>query len=432
MQQLNGVALRLTKTLTRVGGGFNNIAAHLQHLTGGLGNLKYLPGQAASGAIRMIGTALTGRAGRAVLGAGRNVLGNLNRTAGGLIVRGSAALNPANLIFGAVKTLNRAATAIASGAKVALQGTDRYAGKAGIAAGAGLAALTARGVGMNVSGARLRTETDMLGMELANVADPLVKAITQAVRSGRKELEKLDETGQNRYLAAAGLGAASFKGGGGLGQMIFKRAPVIAAIGGMANLLSQSIRLRQQDRGFNPAETKVDADEFGGMDFEKLRGNAPALEAKQKDLAGLEDRVKKVIKNTSPVDAIAGGVNDFFGMKLFDQNATSPRDVARVLENIHKQQKAIEGLKAEAAGGPKFQPEGPNPNRRRVPIADAGFEPVGSAYERIQTDLLMQGALDEGKKGGGDQGELVKQLEENTGAARRLYNKIAEMIDKNF
>jgi hypothetical protein len=286
------------------------------------------------------------------------------------------------------------------------------------AAGGAATAMAMRGFSGTVEMNRLNLEMLMVSRELAGSFRPAIEFATKALMQFRKFLEKFGESGQNAImlggLALGGLATVGLArmGIGGLRGMLGGGAAAAAATGvaarstlgaGLATPLALGAggaaigfghevvaggaafgAARGAFRGIGP----MGGASAGGVGRAALGGAARVAAPLAVGAIGYEAatggfyselRRRGNDKITSTLGAAGGGLMDFLSFGAY----------GRAFRNRH----------------PSEASTGPNPNRRMVTIADAGFDSPGGAFERISNRL----SLVEGNEAGGKDSTTLLQ-----------------------
>lgn len=296
------------------------------------------------------------------------------------------------------RLLNRIASAVEKGTSPAFHA--RMLARVGMAAGAGVSGMAARGFSGTVEGNRMNLELQMISRELAGAFLPAIKAVTGALQVFRKWLERIGPQTQNLImlggLAAGGLGAvglarfglaglgmggAAAAGAGGAGLARFM--PPLGFVGAGA----AAFGIGHEVTGAGAAYGAVRGMRAGTG---ALRGAARvagplAIGAIGADAATggyySELRARGENKLVSGLGALGGGLMDFVSFGTYGDAFRRRRGTGTGPFSTPEQRAAFE--------------RGQGEERRRVTIADAGFESPGSAFERITNRLALVGANEE-------------------------------------
>jgi hypothetical protein len=242
------------------------------------------------------------------------------------------------------------------------------AGMVAMAGGAAVGGLARSGFSGTVEFNRLQSEWQQISRELAGAFKPAIEAVTKGLQFLRKRLESLGPRGQDAlmygggalaaYAGVRGIGMAGrflgFGGGAAGGAAAAGGIPVGAAVAG-GGLLA------------------------GGKSLLKKAGAVGALLTIGEELTdpdGFYERRRR-----------EGGSRFGSAMRTGGDLLWNTITFGGYADRLR--------AKGELGGG-----GGPDPTRRKVTLADAGFEAIGSGFERVTTSLALKDASDTDEKAG--------------------------------
>jgi hypothetical protein len=233
-----------------------------------------------------------------------------------------------------------------------------------------------RGFNGTVEMNRLQTEIQMISRELAGALKPAIDITVQALKQFRQFLEGMSPAMQNRVALGIGAVAANSVSksllGIGLGGLAYKTARY----------------------GYNTVAgsgAAVAAGTAGGINGTSAAaaGASRSLGARALGLGGrlLGRVVVPVGLAMSAYDAATSGDYGHYRGKGDSQAYAGLKSILHGLTM---------GIFRGDRGGGQLVTDGPNAERRRVTIADAGFQQAGGSYERMTTSLALRDAQDNG------------------------------------
>ena len=283
-----------------------------------------------------------------------------------------------------------------------------------VAAGVGGAATAAamRGFSGTVEWNRLQLEVNLVSKELAGAFLPAIQVVTRGLQSLRAMLERLSVRQQNLLM----LGGLVF---GGLATMGLARMGLAGLMGGLgagasaagaagagaagAGLLSRVGMVGAVGAGALAAGT------IGNNPFLGIGGGA-ALGFRFGGPVGALAGATLGAATSAPADRAGERPSDYYGRMRREGRSmvgaaltTGGRAIARVF-----------GADPEPAGGDA----GPNSGRRRVTIADAGFEESGIARGRMINSLALVDAARAGAETRTVEQQILDFLKETFGVGR--------------
>jgi hypothetical protein len=224
---------------------------------------------------------------------------------------------------------------------------------------------------------RFNLELELVSRELAGAFRPALQLVTTALQKLRAGMERMSVRQQNLVmlgglafggLAAAGLARMGLMGlAGGLG------AGGAAAAGAAGGLLSRGRLVGMAGAGAVAYGAATDNPYAGFLGGAALGSRFGPIGAAIGSLTGGATSAPSDRTGERPSEywtRMRREGHDMVGSTL----AVMGRSVARLF-----------GSSPDPAGGP----DGANPDRRRVTIADAGFEATGTARDRLTTALAM-------------------------------------------
>lgn len=286
-----------------------------------------------------------------------------------------------------------------------------YAGGAALAAGAGLAR---SGFGGTVESNRLSLETELLGREVAGAMKPFTDGITNATVRLRKWMEGLSASGQDMVmyggLLATGLvGLRALVGASAFGSLASGAVSAVSSpmaflsanrrgIAGAAGLGLWAYGSATGHRGMGAAGGALTGYAVGGPWGAAIGGTVGAVEASG-DYGRYRDSGRSAVASAGL--ALMSNLSDL-GDYFTGGDST---------ERWRKEMDAFNAKKKKAEA-----------DRRMVTKADAGFEAVGSGYDRLSTALALvdasaAAAREEAATTGG-MGGLTAAMERLTEAVR--------------
>lgn len=317
----------------------------------------------------------------------------------------------------------------------------------GAALGATVGGMARSGFSGTVEGNRLNLELEMISRELAGAFKPAIEAVTMALGGMRKWLERLGPAGQNAVaLGGLGLGAYGtykFAGAGmrmlGLGGA--GGAGAVAGGGGLATGLGVGLGAAGAARvgglgGLGGAGTAGAAGVAGAGGAAAGAAGAGAAAASPGLLRRAARFAGRVALPLAAGAEAASEITDSDGFYEMERRRGTSRlgsglaSVGHGFMNMvtfggHADRLRERGLLAArepgGPGRPREAPAGPNPERRAVTLADAGFESPGAAFERITNRLAVVTAPGGETEAGGGGGDMLPRIYDLlTDAFRRL------------
>lgn len=239
-----------------------------------------------------------------------------------------------------------------------------YLGNAAMGLGLGITAGARAGFQGTVEGNRLHNEISQINKELAGAFLPVMKEVTAGMKGLRRVLQSLGPAGQNAVmfggLAATGYGAYRAYG---IGQQVLAHATGQAAASKIAAGTATSTATSAAGGAAGTGATLgLKSAAMGAGVSNPLLALAAVADLTRK--AGLMKGVEGVQQRSFSKIA-SGAINYMSPGTFFTQMATK-----------------------SAMGGDK----GDDAKHRRVTLADAGFEGIGSAYERVSNSAALVGS----------------------------------------
>lgn len=243
-----------------------------------------------------------------------------------------------------------------------------YAGGAALAAGAGLAR---SGLSGTVEGNRLGLETQLLGREVAGAMKPFTDGITNATMRVRKWMESLSKTQQDMAMYGGLLVA---------GTVALRAVIGGSAFGALAGGAARGVAGAAATVAAGGAGTALAA--AGGAAATRLGGAARFLRRNAKGI-GFAALPAALAFEATDAEAERRGErpSDYYARLRAGGRSragaawtTAGRSVAKLFG-------------ADDADTTRERMEAGN--RRNVTLADAGFESVGSGYDRLSTSLAL-------------------------------------------